>query len=419
MNLKRNFIWMLASKTLLVLTGLITAGLINRSLGPEGRGIFAEMQTWVVLFVVVFGISIDTVTYHFSNRSLHGDDDAGKFKTVFLLNIFYALLAAGAMTFFVFFWPSQVSLETKQSIFLLDMFLIFFMLSSNLTVFFQSLGKIKFSAIIGIIQALVNVSIISAGYFFGFINISFVIISMIIVQVISLCVIFLLSIKLRFIFGHFSKKLAVNLIKAGLKFHIAAISTFIYTRINQIIVFKHCGAYEAGIFAVPLTLAISVMFIPGTFQTALYPRVIHSDDDYEITLKSLRAGFYVWGIVVIAIVLLARPILLIYGGKSFMASVNIFRVLMIGTWALPLASLMAPYCIKKGAFSMLSFSGALLCILSIGINMLLISRYKSMGAAIATSLTCVIGFFGGIVLLWIISKKNPFGFIKPVFKKYA
>jgi O-antigen/teichoic acid export membrane protein len=410
---------MLTSKTLLVLTGLITAGLINRSLGPEGRGIFAEMQTWVVLFMVVFGISIDTVIYHFSNKSLHGDNDAEKFMTIFLLNVFYALLAVVAMTFFVFFWPSQVSLETKQSIFLLDIFLIFFMLSSNLTVFFQSLGKIKFSAIIGIVQALVNVGVIGTGYLFGFININFVVISMIIVQAISLGIIFLLSMKLKFVFGHFSKKLAASLIKAGLKFHIATISAFIYTRINQIIVFKYCGAYEAGIFAVSLTLAISVMFIPGTFQIALYPRVIHSNDDYEVTLKSLRLGFYVWGIAVIAIVLLAKPILLIYSGKSFLESVNVFRVLMIGTWALPLSSLIAPYCVKKGIFSLLSFSAAGLGILSIGLNLLLVPNYKSMGAAIATSLTCVIGFLGGIILLWVVSKKNPFGFIKPVFKKYA
>ncbi len=419
MGLKRNFLWMLGSKILLMLAGIITGGLINRSLGPGGRGVFAEMQTWVILFIVVFGLSIDSVTYHFSNKSTYGDDDNTRFMTVFLLNILYALLAAIAMTLFVFYWPSYVSPETRRFIFLLDIFLIFFMLSANLLVFFQSLGNIRFSSIIGIIQALFNVGIISVGYFFGFISIYFILISMIIVQVVSLLIIFRLSLKSGFIFGCFSKNLAMSLIKAGLKFHIGTIAVFIYTKMNQLMVFGYCGAKESGIFAVSLTLAICLMVIPGTFQIALYPRVIHSDDDYEVTLKSLKLGFYIWGIAVFVIVLFARPILLIYGGRDFMDSVNVFKVLMIGTWFMPLSSLIAPYCIKKGAFLIISFSAVLLGILSIGLNILLIPRIASMGAAIATSLTCVVGFCIAVLFLWIISKKNPLSFIRPVFKIYA
>jgi hypothetical protein len=48
----------------LIGAGFITAAMINRSLGPSLRGVYAEMQTWMGLFAVLFGISMDTAIYH-------------------------------------------------------------------------------------------------------------------------------------------------------------------------------------------------------------------------------------------------------------------------------------------------------------------------------------------------------------------
>lgn len=291
------------------------------------------------------------------------------------------------------------------------------MLATNITVFFQALGNIRFSAQIGISQAVVNTVIISIGYFFGFITIKFIIVNMIIVQFISLFMIFNAALKSGLIFGHFSKDIAKGLVMAGLKVCIGTIATFVYAKVNQLMVFRYSGEAETGIFAVSLALATYFMVIPGAFQQALYPRVIHSNDDYEVTVRSLRFGFYVWGSIVILIMLIAKPLLLIYGGSKFLPSVNIFRILMIAAWFLPLSSLLAPYCIKKGAFGIVSLSAAFLGIISIGMNLLLVPKYAAMGAAIATSLTCAIGFCTALLLLWFISKRNPLNFLRLDFSK--
>lgn len=411
MSLRRNFLWMLVSKFALMAAGFITGSLINRSLGPSGRGILAEMQTWVGLFVVIFGISIDTATYHFANKVTYGDDEKSRFVTIFLLNLIYALLATFALSFFVFLRPQQVSSKTIEYLFLLDIFLIIFMLATNLTVFFQALGNIRFSALIGIIQSVINIAIISVGYLLGFVNIRFVVVSMIIIQAIALFMILIISLKTGLFLGHFSKDMAKGLIIAGLKQHIATISTFIYTKINQLIVFRYSGEAQAGIFAVSLILATYLMVIPGTFQLVLYPRVIHSNDDYEVTVKSLRLGFYVWGVIIIFVLLFSKPLLLMYGGSSFLPSVNIFRVLLIGFWFFPLSSIIAPYCVKRGAFTLCSISAVILGIISIVLNFLLIPRYSLLGAALATTLTCIIGYCLALILLWLLSKKKPFEFV--------
>lgn len=408
---------MLASRAISTIALFITGCLINRALGPLGRGILAEMQTWVGLFIIIFGISIDTATYHFANRAVYGDDDRSKFVTVCLLNIVYALLATAALTFFVFYWPEQVSAGTIEFLFLLDIFLIMSMLATNLAVFFQALGNVRFSAQVGIMRAVINIVVISIGYFLGLINIRFVLLTMIIVQAVALFMIFNVSFKSGLIFGRFSKDILKGLITKGLKQHVATISAFVYTKVNQLIVFRYSGEAETGIFAVALSLVIYLMIIPETFQIILYPRVIHSNDDYEVTVRSLRLGFYVWGAVVGLMILFAKPILLIYGGGRFLPSVNVFRILLIATWFLPLSSLLAPYYVKKGAFVMGSVFTLLLGIISIGINLLLVPRYASMGAAYATSITCFIGFCTIILFLYYLSGKNPFVIFKPDFQK--
>ena len=89
---------MLGSKVSLIAATLFTGALINRSLGPFDRGIYAEMDTWVSLFIVIFGIGISTAIYHFANRELYGGDDKSRLTTISLLSFTYSILAAVALT---------------------------------------------------------------------------------------------------------------------------------------------------------------------------------------------------------------------------------------------------------------------------------------------------------------------------------
>lgn len=407
---------MLASKATLVLAALITWSLINRSLAPSDRGVLAEMQTWIALFMAVFGISIDTAIYHFANKAVHGDDDKSRFVTILVLSFLYALLASAALVLFVSIWPQQASSKSVQFLAFLILLLFFSMQTTYLNVFFQSLGNIRFAALIGMTQAFVNVLVICGGYVFKILNLRFVVIALIIVQAAALTLLLANALRTGFFKGRFSRKLAGGVVIAGLKQHLATISTFVYTKINLLIVFKYCGESQAGIFAVSLTFAASLIIIPQTFQIVLYPRIIHFTDDYEMTIKSLRLGFYVWGSIVLVLIIVAKPMLYLYGGKDYIASSEIFRIMMIGSWFLPLSSLSAPYYIKKGAFGLASLSAVVLGILSIGMNYWLVPKAGTAGAAAATATTSFIGFCAAMVLFRYLSKKNPLAFLKPDFK---
>jgi O-antigen/teichoic acid export membrane protein len=403
---------MLGSKTVAMGTGFITAALINRALGPSARGIYAEMQTWLGLFAVLFGMSMDTAIYYFANKSLYGTDDQSKFITTFSLSLIYGFLASAALTIFVYAWPEKVSSETLKYLILLDVLLIATMLVGNLVIFLQSIGDIRYSAVIGVVQGVINVIVIGYAYMTDVLDIKIVLISVLIIQSITFLMLLVKFSRQNFLIGKFSKNLAKGIVVAGLKQHVATIATFVYIKINQLIIFRYCGESETGIFAVPLSAALYLMFIPMTFQTVLYPRVIHATDDYEITIRSLRLGFYIWGVIILLMILFAKPILLLYAGKDFLPAISTFRILLITAWLLPLSSLVAPYCIKLGAFYAMSFSALLLGAISIVLNMLLIPSFLKIGAALSTSITSLTGFCFSLILLRFLSKRNPLEFVK-------
>ncbi|PKL46586.1 MAG: hypothetical protein CVV42_15875 [Candidatus Riflebacteria bacterium HGW-Riflebacteria-2] len=419
MSLKANFAWMLGSKFAFVAITFVIHAVINRSLGPDGRGFLAEMQTWIGFFAVLCCMSMNTAIYHYSNKDKYNFTDGSKFVTVTALSLFYAVLGSMAFWLSVNSLPDTFSSNVIQYSQYIILLLFFTMLSTDLMVFLQAAGHIRYSAFIVTVQSITGLLIVGLAFMFGHINFVFLLIYMLISQMVAVVMVLGGCLKSGFVNRKelFSKSLAWGLIRDGLKQHVATVAGFVYTRINQLIVFHYCGEHDAGIFAVALNLAFSILFLPMTLQAALYPRVIHSSDDYEVTIKTLRLTFYGWGVAVILAIIMAKPVLMIYGGEQFQSAASAFQILMVAVWILPLSSMVAPFYVKKGAFLLASLSAIALGIVSMLLNLFLVPRYRVLGAAIATSLTCFIGFVMVLVFLFYLSRRNPLRMFNPDFSE--
>lgn len=410
--MKRNYIVMLSSKIALMVAALVTAGLINRSLGPELRGFLAEIQTWTALIVICFGFSMDTAIYHFSNRELYPGEDTDHLATVVCMTLVYASFASLFFFLFIYYLPGSVSPTTLNYLLLIIVLIVSTMFSSNLAVFYQARGRMILSAIVGFSQAIINLFLIVFTYYIQLLDLKIILISLIIVQLVAVVVFVFAGTKGQFFVGHCSLSLAKNMFLAGIKQHAATVSTFVYVKVNQLLVIRYCGETQSGLFAVSLSLITAAMIIPSTLQLVLYPRVIQAKDDFDITIFTLRAGLYGWGLIVLALFLLAKPIIFIYGGNEFMASVTPFRILLLTAWFLPLSSFIAPYVIKKGAFLLSSLSAILIGVISIILNFILIPRFSLYGAAWATAISSVVGFFIAVLLLALVARRNPLNFLR-------
>ena len=223
---------MLGSKLAVMALGLFTAGMVNRSLGPQGRGVYAEMQTWIALFAVIFGLSLESAIYHYANRTRYGDDDNSKFVTALCLSLGVSLLGALGLGLFVALFPGQTSPDTVKYLLFLVILLIVTMWGSNLSVFAQAQGAIRFASVAGFVQSICTLLIILYGYSTDSITVLYVVICAIAGQSVYFAAFFGNFLRNGTIKGSFVRSIARGMVKAGGKQHIATIATFVYTRIN-------------------------------------------------------------------------------------------------------------------------------------------------------------------------------------------
>ncbi|HWR97120.1 MAG TPA: polysaccharide biosynthesis C-terminal domain-containing protein, partial [Candidatus Methanoperedens sp.] len=307
--------------------------------------------------------------------------------------------------------PGAVSTETATLLGPLCLLLAATLLASNLAVFFQALGQVPFAAALGVAQAAAYLCLVGGLALAGGLDLEAVVLALVVQQAVALALVAVRASRAGLWHGAFSGEMARGILGAGARQHVATVATFLYMKLNQVLVFRICGAQEAGLFAAALNLSFAFAFIPTTFQNALYPRVIHGTDDFEVTVRALRLGFYGWGAASLVLAALAEPILLVYGGGEFRRAATVFRVLLLSSWLLPLSSFSAPYLIKAGAFNLASASAVVLGAISVALNLLLIPRHAGLGAALATALTCAVGFAMALAMLRHLAGRSPLGFL--------
>jgi O-antigen/teichoic acid export membrane protein len=409
-DLFRGFSWILSGRIALLASGLVTTALINRVLGPEGRGVLAEAQTWVALFATLFSCGLDSAIYHFANRGQYQIAAETRALAVVVLSTLISILAGCGLLAFVVVWPEYVSYFVSQSTAVLMALVAATVFAANVTVFAQAEGRVAQSAMAALAQAAFNMTVVVIGYQCGWITIDYVIITILLSQIVP---ILLLS---KGIVTGGVKTLrdtvawvanAQSMVRLGLRQHIATLATFGYMKINQLIVFHFSGEKEAGLFAASMALASAFGIVLSALQTALYPRVINSDDDVAVTVKAMRLTLVLGGIAVTALSLLAEPILLVYGGANFVGAVTSFRLLLVAVWLLAFNSLLAPLIVKLGAFKIATISAILLGVISIGINLALVPVLHGNGAALATTITTMFGFLMILGMFRMLTGRSP------------
>lgn len=410
-------VWTLAGRFLLLVLGVLVGALVNRALSPAGRGIYAEVQTWVGLFIALFGCSLDTATYHFANRERYPVADGVRLTLTTAASLTVSALGAGAMRLTMEVAPQRFSAEAREHFFTIALLLTSTVLSTNLVTLNQALARVRFAAVLGLVQGGLSAAVVGLAFLTKSVTVWFALSATTIVQlVVATIAVTAGASRDGFRAAGLERSMVQRYVSAGLKQHVATISTFLYSRVNQLIVFHFCGDKHTGFLAASLTLALGMFSGFSALQFALYPRVIHSTDDFEVTIRSLRIAFYLGLAAVLPLVLLGGPILRAYGGEAFEPAALSFRLLVPGAWFLSMSSLVSPYYIKRGAFGLAAASAVALGVLSVALNLFLVPAYASVGAAAATMTTMMVGFGLALTMLAVIARRSPLAVFVPDFR---
>lgn len=414
-SLKTTFSWLLLGKVFSLSGMLLSISLVNRALGPDARGVLAEMQTWVAMFAVLVGLSLDTAIYHLADRERHKFDDIDFCSGVLHLSLFLSIVASLLMA--TIFWGAAhyVSNQSREHYVALAFLLLSTMLLANLLTMVQVRGKARLVALSGATIGVFSALFTLLAYLLGCLTLPFAVFLVSTPNFVAIVVILIaerknIRLRLSVPMIFFSK-----LISVGLKQHLATISTFLYMKLNQLILFNYAGAEATGYYSVALNLAFSCGVLFAVLQSALYPRVIHHKDDAEITIRVMRVMIYGGGIFTLLLILSSSVLIRIYAGSGYKEAVSLFSILIIAVSILSLSSMMAPLFIKHGAFTQMVISAIILGGASVSLNLYLVPRYHAMGAAYATTLVAVMGFSMVLYIFWRISGKSPMPVFMPRF----
>lgn len=416
-GLLSSFVWTFAGKLGQQGSAFIVGALITRGLGTVGRGFFAEVQTWIGMAIALFGLSLDTAIYHFANQERYPVGNGVRLAITVTASLIAAFLAAGLMVAGGWLRPDKISPEAAAQLPLMFAAVVATVLATNLITLGQALGRVKLAAAVSMVQGAVNLAIVAAAFWAGEIDLRLALLAVVATQAIGATGAMVGFMRTeRATFQGITKALLTSFVGAGLRLHIGTVAVFLYVRFNFLIVFHFCGAEETGLLATAWTLAFGLFGMLGSFQLALYPRVLHSSDDLEITIRSLRLGLYVGFLFVVPLLISAKWLLRWYGGSSFEAAAPTFRLMTLAAWVMFLASLAAPYLVKAGALLASSACAIVVGIASVGGNLLLVPRLQAEGGGMATLLAVTLNFALSLGLVALVAGKSPMAFLAPEFR---
>jgi len=368
-----------------------------RALGPEGRGLLA-----VALAVGALGMQLGNLGLHLSN-AYHVSKDPSELPLLISNSLIMslgvgglgALLAAG-----VFMvkpeWAPVKGLLLPLSLLYIPLGLAYLFLQ-NLSL---GLHKIR---LYNKLELGNKVSIVLIMLIFFYLR-GFTPVNVFLAYLLSLAFIFSANVfslqpnpfSLRFSWSVFRREL-----RYGLRFYVGAFFSYITIKIDLLMVQYILGSRQAGYYSIDSTMADLVLLLPMTVAALLFPKVA-AVSDWQTKWKLTKKAASVMGLVMlpacIVVAILARIIVRLLFGASYLPAVEAFRYLAPGIFFLSISLTLGIFMAASGQpwYSVAPY--LISAVLNVLLNLYFIPRLGIVGASLTSSVTYA-GLF--VAVLWV------------------
>lgn len=397
----RNVSETFATRLILFGTMLVTAVVVARALGPEGRGLYTVAAAIGALGVQFgnLGLQASNTYYAAKDRRLLPALIANTLLISFLLG------GAGVAAAWVVFrlWPRLAPLHGAILILSLAWipFGLAYLLMTNLLIGIQEVrayNKIE-AANKSLTLALIGLAVLagrstveklfSAGLIALFLSLVWVLL------------------RLR---DFLTEPLAPSLqvfrgnIRIGLRAYLASFFAFLVLRIDLLMIQYMLGAKQAGYYSVAVNMADFLLMLPAVVGFILFPKLTAMAETKEklaLTKKAVLGS----GAVLVPLLILAaastRFLVHLMFGEAFAPSAVAVEWLMPGIFFLGLEMVAAQFLASVGFPNVLTVAWFGFSLLNIGLNLWAIPAYGIVGASVVSSLTY---FVACVVILLVIQK---------------
>lgn len=389
------------SKILSTILALVSIGLITRYLGQEGFGNYATVLAFLSFFTAIADLGLySTVTREISREGADEKKIIGNIFTLRLIISFGVMLLAPAI---VFFFPYP--LEVKQAIMIVALSFLFSSSYQVLNGVFQknlAMDRVAISELTGKI-----IQVLFVFYAIKF-NLSFlwIMASLLFNMIISFSLIYLFSKKYISFSLKFDLTYWKDFIKESYPLGIAAIISFIYFKIDTILLSVLKTSAEVGIYNVAYKVIENITFFPAMIVGLVFPIIsknIFSDRErfWDISNKTFKIFWLFVVPLIIGTMFLSDGIVELIGGKGFFASSVVLRILIFSLACMFFSNLFNVILISGNKQKKLMIIMVVAAVFNVGANLIFIPVFSYLASSIISVAT---ELFVTVTTLYVITR---------------
>jgi O-antigen/teichoic acid export membrane protein len=409
-----NIIVTLLSKIFKIIISMVTLILIANMLGPEGQGIY-KLSILFPSFLIMFGnFGIGNVIIYYYNNDLYDK------RTV----INSSLTISFAIAFFLFLVGFIIIILFRGILFPgLDFIHLFIGLISTPFLFLNSI----FGAIFLANQnaKLYNLSrLINTFVFFIFILIFYStnllstknsIIGYTITSILS--TIYLLTIYIKLGYNYcfvFNIQFIKNSLSYGIKIFLAGLANFFHYRIQMLIVNAMLSPSSLGVYSIATSLSEKTWVFSQSVGEMLFPKVASSNnqkDSILFTIQTFKITILLSLILSLVLYFISPFVINLLFDEAYYIAIKPFRILLVGTVAIAGWRILLNDLFGRNILTPIIFLSLFYTSLNIILNILLINKFRLIGAAYSSSITYVLLLVSTQVYYSITFRISPFQLI--------
>ena len=396
-----------STRILLIVFSLATSIIIARSLGPEGRGLYALAMT-----IGVLGVQFTNMGLHSSNTFYVARDPnllSPLMGNSLLISFSMGGLCAVIIGLIFHLFPELAPIQGPILYIAIAWipFGLAYLLNQNLMLGIQqmrSFNKLE------IYNKAISIILIVAVLLSGWISPSSLFATSFLALVI--CLIWSFSILSKHISRpiHLSKSLFKKYLPYGIKAYLGSLVGFLLLRVDILMINHMLGKKEVGLYDIAVNMSDMIYLFPMVVSTILFPKLSGITDIGEKWKLSKNIGtvmLVIMAVICIGVAVLAHPIIQILYGTPFVACAPAFISLIICKFIMAansifvtfISSIYVPWTTVPFNFSVLGVNVAL--------NFYWIEQYGIVGAAMSSIVCfCTLDHFSFLLY----SKISSFGF---------
>lgn len=372
------------AKVSAVLIGLLTSILIARTLGPDGRGVFASIIT-----LIAIGTQFANLGLHTSNSYFLAKDKS--ILPSIISNSVFVALGLGTLTGFLLMgiaWATGVAASAGKLVVSLAMLSVpiglVYMLLVNLLVVLGAINtfnRIEFSLRLTtfLMTAFVGYAMSpSPGLF---------VLAALVAQIYGVGSVWkalgadFLSLR------KVSRGMFLRQIPFAFRSYIASLLSFLLIRVDILIVQSISGNEEVGYYSIAVAIADMIYLIPASAGLLLFPRLTEMANPAERRRATFKAAGIIGGLMttisVLAAILAPFAIDVLYG-QAFKPSVPMLHFLLVAIVLYGLNNIFSIHLASMGLPWSSVWIWAIGLAINVMLNFLLVPSMGGQGAALAS-----------------------------------